>query len=223
MSLPINAKFEVPKHKAPSPTKTSLWPALTPVQAPAGGRRGDAGRAVRPITPFDGSAGAGPADRRPRRGRPLGRSTLMKLAIPVVPMVLVAAVLGLGCANEKVTAKPAGAMDVGAKPVGTPPPAANSIVAAPVAAAPVRPAKPASANEPAATKAAPSAAAPAEATGSAAAATPQTYVVQKGDTLTKIARTQYGDGNKWKRIAEANPGVTPSTIKVGQKLVIPAL
>ncbi|HSU66122.1 MAG TPA: LysM peptidoglycan-binding domain-containing protein [Tepidisphaeraceae bacterium] len=47
------------------------------------------------------------------------------------------------------------------------------------------------------------------------------YVVKHGDTLYHIAREKYGDGKKWQRIAEANPGVTPTTLKVGQKLVVP--
>jgi 5'-nucleotidase len=48
-----------------------------------------------------------------------------------------------------------------------------------------------------------------------------TYTVKKGDTLYGIARARYGDGKQWKRIAEANPGVDPNKIKVGQTLVIP--
>jgi nucleoid-associated protein YgaU len=47
------------------------------------------------------------------------------------------------------------------------------------------------------------------------------YTVKHGDTLFKIAREQYGDGKKWQQIASANPGVTPATLKVGQKLVMP--
>jgi LysM repeat protein len=47
------------------------------------------------------------------------------------------------------------------------------------------------------------------------------YVVRKGDTLYGIARQSYGDGKQWTRIASANPGVRPETLKVGQKIVIP--
>ena len=47
------------------------------------------------------------------------------------------------------------------------------------------------------------------------------YTVKQGDTLFHIAREQYGDGKKWKQIAAANPGVTPATLKVGQKLLMP--
>ncbi len=47
------------------------------------------------------------------------------------------------------------------------------------------------------------------------------YVVKKGDTLYSIAKAKYGDGKAWKKIADANPGVNPTTLKVGQTLVLP--
>jgi 5'-nucleotidase len=47
------------------------------------------------------------------------------------------------------------------------------------------------------------------------------YKVKKGDTLYRIAKTQYGDGKKWIQIASANPGVTPQSLKVGQMIVVP--
>ena len=47
------------------------------------------------------------------------------------------------------------------------------------------------------------------------------YTVKRGDTLYKIARERYGDGKQWQRIASANPGITPSTLKVGQKISVP--
>jgi nucleoid-associated protein YgaU len=49
----------------------------------------------------------------------------------------------------------------------------------------------------------------------------RTYLVKHGDTLFRIAREQYGSGSEWRRIAEANPGLTPATLKAGQKLVMP--
>jgi 5'-nucleotidase len=55
----------------------------------------------------------------------------------------------------------------------------------------------------------------------AAAAAGGTYTVQKGDTLYKIARERYGDGKQWQRIAAANPGLSPTSLKVGQKIVVP--
>src|SRR5687768_12136788 len=41
------------------------------------------------------------------------------------------------------------------------------------------------------------------------------YHVQKGDTLFRIAKTHYGDGNRWQQIAMVNPGLTPATLKAG--------
>src|SRR5436305_943676 len=48
-----------------------------------------------------------------------------------------------------------------------------------------------------------------------------TYTVQKGDTLYKIARERYGDGKQWQKIAAANPGLSPQSLKVGQKISVP--
>jgi 5'-nucleotidase len=47
------------------------------------------------------------------------------------------------------------------------------------------------------------------------------YTVKKGDTLYGIARQRYGDGKQWSKIAQANPGLRPETLKVGQTIVIP--
>jgi nucleoid-associated protein YgaU len=47
------------------------------------------------------------------------------------------------------------------------------------------------------------------------------YTVKPGDTLWKIAATHYGDGKKWKQIAAANSGLTPSKLKVGQTITLP--
>jgi 5'-nucleotidase len=54
-----------------------------------------------------------------------------------------------------------------------------------------------------------------------APATASKYTVKKGDTLYHIAKEKYGDGKQWQRIAAANPGVSPSTLKIGQILVMP--
>ena len=48
------------------------------------------------------------------------------------------------------------------------------------------------------------------------------YTIKSGDTLEAIARTQMGDGQKWKLIADANPGLDPKALKIGQKITIPA-
>lgn len=51
----------------------------------------------------------------------------------------------------------------------------------------------------------------------------QSYTVEKGDSLWKIANKFYGDGGKWKRIQEANMDKlsNPDKLKVGMKLKIP--
>lgn len=72
---------------------------------------------------------------------------------------------------------------------------------------------------------APTPAAPAAATTVTPAAprASDTYVVQPGDTLSRIATKMYNDGNRWKDIYEANRATLPApqSIKVGQSLVIP--
>jgi len=51
----------------------------------------------------------------------------------------------------------------------------------------------------------------------------QTYVVRKGDTLSKIADEYYGDARLYTKIFEANRDVLtdPNKIRPGQKLRIP--
>ena len=58
--------------------------------------------------------------------------------------------------------------------------------------------------------------------GSSSTAT-SVYVVKSGDSLSKIAKAQYGDANAWKRIFEANKDILkdPDKIFPGQKLKIP--
>ena len=50
-----------------------------------------------------------------------------------------------------------------------------------------------------------------------------TYRVQKGDSLSKIAKQELGDANAWKRIFEANRDVLddPDKIQPGQTLKLP--
>ena len=50
------------------------------------------------------------------------------------------------------------------------------------------------------------------------------YVVQKGDSLSKIAKTVYGDMKRWTEIYEANRDVVgdnPDLIQPGMNLRIP--
>jgi len=51
----------------------------------------------------------------------------------------------------------------------------------------------------------------------------QTSVVVSGDSLSKIAKREYGDANKWPRIYEANRDKIkdPNLIHPGQELKIP--
>ena len=51
---------------------------------------------------------------------------------------------------------------------------------------------------------------------------PQTYTVQRGDTLSAIAKRFYGHAGEYRRIAAANNIANPDLIHLGQQLVIPA-
>ena len=70
---------------------------------------------------------------------------------------------------------------------------------------------------------------PAKADAGGASGTPgaagggKTHVVAKGETLGDISKVYFGTTTKWKQIVEANPGVRPENLKVGQSLVIPDL
>ena len=48
-----------------------------------------------------------------------------------------------------------------------------------------------------------------------------TYTVKLGDTPASIASSQMGPKADWKKIVEANPGLDPKKLRIGQKLVIP--
>ena len=51
----------------------------------------------------------------------------------------------------------------------------------------------------------------------------RTYVVVAGDSLSKIARREYGDPQQWRRIYDANRDIIkdPDLIHPGQTLRIP--
>ena len=140
-----------------------------------------------------------------------------RFSLPVVPVAAILTTLGIGCASSPAPSPAAepDALNVSAPskatepmisrtpPVYTPPPA-------PVFA----PTPPAA--EPEAT--------PAKATPLAPAMPPKsdsTYTVQKGDTLFRIAKDRYGDGTMWQKIVSANPGLSASHLKPGQKLKMP--
>jgi LysM repeat protein len=52
----------------------------------------------------------------------------------------------------------------------------------------------------------------------------QSYTVQKGDTLWKIANRFYGSGTEWRKVFEANRDTlsNPDKLKAGAKIRIPA-
>ena len=54
---------------------------------------------------------------------------------------------------------------------------------------------------------------------------PSFYTIQKGDTLSSIAKAKYGDANKWRDIHEANRGVIDDADKIypGQNIRLPNL
>jgi LysM repeat protein len=56
-----------------------------------------------------------------------------------------------------------------------------------------------------------------------AAAAPGTYIIERGDTLAKIATKLYGDPKKHTAIARANPGLNQNQLKVGQAIKLPDL
>ena len=56
-------------------------------------------------------------------------------------------------------------------------------------------------------------------------AEPKFYTIQKGDSLSKIAKREYGNATKWKALFEANEEVIedPDMIYPGQTIRIPEL
>lgn len=48
-----------------------------------------------------------------------------------------------------------------------------------------------------------------------------TYTVQPGDTLSRIAAGAYGDGEAFSVIVEANPGLDPNNLAIGQQIKLP--
>ena len=48
------------------------------------------------------------------------------------------------------------------------------------------------------------------------------YTVKSGDTLSGIAGEWFHDVNNWPAIVKANPGLNPSSLRVGQKINLPS-
>ena len=135
-------------------------------------------------------------------------------------LVICLGLLAVGCANgKKPVPKNDSVTELNAAPI---PPHEGGYAAAPAAPAPSAAApiyvEPAVTQTPVAAAPAPAAAAP---TGGAAGAPSGSYTVKKGDTLFSIAKNAYGNGNQWQRIAQANPGLSPTTLKAGKTIVIP--
>jgi nucleoid-associated protein YgaU len=127
-------------------------------------------------------------------------------ALISIGLPLVALVSG-GCQNKSGgVPMSSSAMDVNPSPAYAPAPAAYT----PAPAQPVYDSAPVVA----------SAVTPAY-TSSSTAMGGGTYVVKKGDTLYGISRTHYGDGKQWQKIVAANPGLSPSSLKVGQTITLP--
>lgn len=53
-------------------------------------------------------------------------------------------------------------------------------------------------------------------------ATPCDYIIQPGDTLSGISLHFYGTTRYWRRVMEANPGLTERNLRVGRKIRIPS-
>ena len=49
----------------------------------------------------------------------------------------------------------------------------------------------------------------------------RTHTIQRGDTLWSIARRTYGDGQRWREISAANPGLEPRSLHIGQQIILP--
>jgi LysM repeat protein len=48
-----------------------------------------------------------------------------------------------------------------------------------------------------------------------------TYVVRSGDTLTSISARLLGDGDRWRELVAANPGLDPKRLFVGKSIRVP--
>ena len=124
---------------------------------------------------------------------------------------------GTGAALQEAGRRLAGSGAVAPGRAPACPERADASRGAPVETGPVVPAGPAG-------PAAPSSAgppAPSDRPSDASRGAPRLHVVEKGETLGKIARRYYGNADAWRRILDANPSVDPKRIRPGQALVVP--
>jgi 5'-nucleotidase / UDP-sugar diphosphatase len=133
----------------------------------------------------------------------------------IASLVLVVSVIGCSGKGTKPVAQNGTGASSGVLDIAPTPPLAASYSQTPVAPQPVtvEPAPAPAFSETPVTSTATPASASIPASGK--------YKVKKGDTLYGIARTTYGDGKQWQRIASANPGLSPASLKVGQVIVVP--
>ena len=139
----------------------------------------------------------------------------MKRTTTGMAALVLVAMVSVGCSSNKAHKSGTMATNPGVTDV--------SITPTPLAAEPTpQPLQPVVSDAPTVAPApAPVAAAPAHSPTRGGGAAGGKYTVQKGDTLWKIATASYGNGNQWQRIASANPGLSPATLKAGQTIMIP--
>ena len=47
------------------------------------------------------------------------------------------------------------------------------------------------------------------------------HTISRGETLWSVALLHYGNGQRWRDIQEANPGIEPRKLRIGQEIVVP--
>ena len=222
-----------PEPEPPAEPPQSDLPAL-----PGGSGRGVTGSDVppAPVSPSPGSQGsdsplpeapATPESPAPESPPAESRSAAPNLQAPAADTPKDAPAAGKG--EAEATPKPVeGVESKSAQPAESGPTvgpnAEPSAEPTPEAASPTEPPSTATGKEPSAA-AKPPATAPKVAMEPAkpATASPVTYTIGRGDTLATIATKLYGDPKKWTAIAQANPGLNPDRMKVGQVIKLPDL
>ncbi|HEV7298227.1 MAG TPA: LysM peptidoglycan-binding domain-containing protein [Tepidisphaeraceae bacterium] len=139
--------------------------------------------------------------------------------------LLAAVMIGslIGCENGKAKTAEVNPSVLDVKPVrhAAKPAVASGVAADPAPSDAIVYAKPVSATPTYATAASITPTTLTPATPAAKPAAGNQYQVKSGDTLYAIARNTYGDGKHWTRIASANPGLSPTSLKAGQTITLP--
>lgn len=47
------------------------------------------------------------------------------------------------------------------------------------------------------------------------------HTIGRGDTLWSVALVHYGNGQRWRDIVAANPGIEQHKLRIGQEIVVP--